>query len=360
MITDGPLPSLPSRLTTVNGNILPPKYLAEKGDEFFGKNPVGTGRFKFKQWVKDDHLTLEANPDYWGEKARIQSLIFKPVPESATRLSMLKAGQADIITNLSPDQADAFKNDPNAAAVAVPSGLMIQAQIDTLTPGPLQDRRVRQAINYAVDKEAIVKNILRGYGKVAAVNIAPEYYGYNPNLKPYPYDPEKARALLKEAGVDPGFSLTMATPTGRYLADKLVTEAVADYLTKAGLKTSVVVMEWGDYLAKRGTGRGPLALNGWAASNTFQTELTLVPLYKTGDPNSVYKNPEFDRVVDQAVRTLDEAKRIELLHQAQQMIYDDAARLFLYQQYSIFGISKRTDFQPRPDDQLYVGTSAVK
>lgn len=126
---------------------------------------------------------------------------------------------------------------------------MINAQINTLEPGPLQDTRVRQTINYALDKDAIVKTVLRGYGKVTGVNIAPEYYGYDASLQPYPYDPDRARALLKEAGAD-NLTLTIATPNGRYLADKLVTEAVAEYLTRVGIATSVKVMERGDYLAK--------------------------------------------------------------------------------------------------------------
>ncbi len=352
-ITNGPYPALPAALTGFTGQMLPPKYVQEHGDQYLASHPIGTGPYKFVEWVKDDHVTLEANPDYWGEPPKIKTLIFKPMREASTRIAAIQTGAADIVTNVPADQAAALNNSSNFSIQAVPSLLVVYFGIDSITPGPLTNQQVRQAINLAIDRQTIVKDILRGYGKVSSSAVSDEVFGFDSSLTPYPYDPAKAKELLKAAGYPNGFSLTLDGPIGRYSMDTDVEQAVAGYLQNIGIQAKVRTHEWGQYASMHfGVDNpGSLYMLGWGGSGTFIPELALTPLFKSGENFSTTKDPELDKLMQMGGQSTDPATRAGYFKQAQQRIYDQAYRVFLFQQDDIYGVSNRVqNWQPRTDE----------
>ncbi|MCC7106448.1 MAG: ABC transporter substrate-binding protein [Chloroflexi bacterium] len=362
MVTDGPAPSLPARLALRAGWVLPPGYVKEKGDQYLTTHPVGTGPFKFVQWVKDENLTFEANLDYWGGPPKLKTLTFKPVPEASARIAALQTGTADIVVNVPADQTEALGRDKRFAIQAVPSLLVISYSLDSTVPGPLQDKRVRQAINYAVDKDAIVKEILRGYGRITPALLSQEVYSFDDSIKPYPYDPNKAKALLAEAGQANGFKVNINTSSGRYSADKEVAQAIANYLSKIGLQPSVKVWEWANYAKSRFgvDDPGSVSVFGFGGAGAYIPEVIYWPMLGSGQTYSTTKDPVLDKLLTDGARAMDDQKRVAIFREAQQRVREEAYRLFLYQQYDIYGVNNRVEnWKPRGDQYLmFQGVSA--
>lgn len=342
IITDGPVPTLPTRLTTLPAQILPPKYVQENGDEHLANNPVGTGPYKFVKWVKDDQLVLEANPDYWAGAPKVESVIFKPITETSARIAALQTGDADIVVNLPPDQAAALEGSEGFSIQPVPSVLVVYLGIDTIRDVPTATREVREAINLAIDRETLVKDLLRGYGRVSAGPLSEEVGDYHDALEPYPYDPEKAKQLLKDAGYE-DLSLTIHGPAGRYAMDREILQAIAGYLQAVGIDLTLQTHEWGEY-AKIGYGSqdpGALAMLGFGGYGTFLPELVLYPTFVSDQPLSTTADPRLDELLEAGQNELDPERRAELFAEAQQLIYDEYYRVALYQQYDIYGVRDR-------------------
>ena len=269
VVSKGPFPVLLARMTYAGSGsvvMLPPKYVQEKGDDF-AAHPIGTGPFKFVEWVKGDRVTLEANPDYWRGKPKVQRVTFRFVPETATRIASLLNGETDIIENIPPDQVERVAGSPNAVVGKTSDGMIVAYyQFDTRAESPVKNRKVREAINHAIDWDTIVKDLLRGHARRRPVPLDPGDLGMNAGVKTFAYDPEKAKKLLAEAGYPGGFTFTMPTSNGRYMEDRAVTEAIAAYLGKVGIKATVQPTEWGVYLKMLAEKRtGPVFIIGWGS-----------------------------------------------------------------------------------------------
>lgn len=206
IITDYAFPSLPLRLNYIK--IVPSAYVEEVGDEGFAAAPIGSGPFKFVSWEKDQKVVLEKNPDYYGEVPQIDQLVFRVIPEAADRVAALQAGEVDIICNIPTTQAEYLESLDGISVVGQPSTRVVWLQFNLVGgPTPLDDVRVRQAINYAVDRDALIAGVLDGYAvKVASIST-PEYEGYDPNVQGYTYDVEKAKQLMADAGYADGFDI---------------------------------------------------------------------------------------------------------------------------------------------------------
>ena len=191
------------------GGINSPTAVQKYGADY-GKNPVGTGPYKFQEWVPNDHITLVKNPDYWDKNnaAKVDKIIVKPVPEDGTRIAMLQKGDAQFINAVPYSMAEVVQKDKNLSLAESESVYTFWVAMNTQKK-PFSDVRVRQAMNYAINKEAIIKAVLRGHGKPANSPLAPQVWGYTP-VKTYPYDPAKAKALLAEAGYPNGFKTSPA------------------------------------------------------------------------------------------------------------------------------------------------------
>ncbi|MDR7453936.1 MAG: ABC transporter substrate-binding protein, partial [Armatimonadota bacterium] len=194
----------------------PPQYTERVGLlRGFCTAPVGTGPYKFVEWVKDDRVVFEANTDYWGGAPRIRRLIFRPIPEGAARVAALQAGDIDLGIEIPLDAVDRVSNDPNLAVHAIRGMRIFRLTTASKWEGPLQNKKVRQALQYAVDTPSIIRTVLKGRARqLDAQPLTPEYFGYIQGLKPYPYDPERTKRMLAEAGFPNGFEITFKYPHG--------------------------------------------------------------------------------------------------------------------------------------------------
>ncbi len=334
---------------------VPPKYIKEVGEDGFVKKPIGTGAFQFVQWQKDDRLILRANATYWGGKPKVDGLVFRVIPEAGTRVAALLSGEVHIVSGLSPDDQPKIDASKIAGTQRVQSTRRIYIQWNKDTKA-LQDVQVRQAISYAVDKAAIVKSLLGGNGYPMAAPVISFEFGANNDLKPYPYDPEKAKALLTQAGFGSGLSLTLDAPAGRYTKDKEVAQAVAGYLEKVGIKMSVQVKEWATYTADEQNRRlSPLSLWGWGAGGLMDADLALTPFFTkiSARPYSVaFTDPKAEELIIAARTEMNTEKRAAEYKEANRILHEQAGWLFLYNQADVYGVSKSVKWTPRSDEAI--------
>lgn len=333
---DRPFAPIISHLTHEFVAMISPKQIAElpEGQEIMA--PVGTGPFKFDKWVRGEYVRVVRNNAYWGQKPYLDSVVFKVVPSDATRLVLLETGQVHAIMRVPPPDASRVAATPGLEIVNVPSVRTIYIGFNN-QKAPWTDKRVRQALNYAVDKEAIVKEILGGAGGVSTAPIMPLVFGYSPQ-EPYPYDPEKARKLLDEAGIPRGFKCTLYHPTGRYMMDAAIAEAVQAYLREVGIEAELITMEWAAYLAFL---RKPvheatfdMFMLGWGCV-TLDADYGLFPLFHTSEwaprsNRSFYSNPEVDALLEKARVTTDTQTRKALYAEVISILWKDAGWIFLH------------------------------
>jgi len=344
--------------------IVAPKYYAEKDGAHVAKNPVGTGPFKFVRWVKDDQIELEANEQYWRGAPKVKKLIFKPIPDDAVRVAALQNGEIDIAVNIPPHLANIIANHPKLFLSPAPSVRTIQLMYYTHQfdkehkntgpyQGPVADKRVRVAMNHAVDVDEIIKGVLDGKGMRVATMLTDKHFGFDPKLKPIKQDLGKTKQLLTEAGFPNGVDMVLNGPQGRYVRDKEVAEAVAGQLNKAGIRTQLRIHEWGNYLNNMAYVHkaGPVWLIGWGTT-TYDAETVYVPLFRSGKILGNYYNADFDGMVDEAQKTMDPKRRLEIYHKVNKLWIDDAAAMPLYQQLDLYGGSKRVTWKARGDERI--------
>jgi peptide/nickel transport system substrate-binding protein len=365
VVTKAPFPLLPVRMSpghcgTVG--IVPPKYLAQVGDAGFAVKPVGTGPYKFVEWVKDDRLVLEANKDYHRGAPAIDRLIFRPVPELTTRVAALVSGQADLVSDIPPDQTGKIQQSGNAhVEISSLGGFVIMVKMTNyLMPGPWTDVRVRRAINYAIDMDTIIKTVLEGYGTVLGVPLEKEAFGFNPNIKWYGYDPERAKALLREAGYPNGFEMTLHAPNRRYMNDIEVMQAMAQMLGKVGVKAKVEVWEQSIYTTKwRKRELLPAYMVAWGGAGVFDGDLLSSSVHSKS-ALAIFKNEALDKMLEDAQATNDPERRKAIYWKAQELIYEEAPIIKAYQQAHIFGVSNRLDWKPWVDNMLFLYDAKLK
>jgi peptide/nickel transport system substrate-binding protein len=354
--TNAALPMMPAQFTGLP--IVPKKYVEEHGPRALIDNPVGSGPFIFRRYVRGERVELSANPSYWRGRPKVDGAVFLIMPEEASRVAALKTGQADLIRNLSPDLAKAVQTN-GVAIKSVISNRSINVMLDTMTFKPFTDRRVRQALNYAVDVDSIIKDVLGGYGVRNSTMVPPGFVGYDPSVVPYKYNPDKAKQLLAEAGYQNGFDLTFQSPNGRYLNDKEVSEAVANYLTKVGIRTQVQTYEWGTYVSMYfGHKSGPIFLIG---NGSFtQDALDNLDNVQGGNPYSWYSNPDLDALLTKASSTVDQSARAAIYQQAQRLVYWEAPILFMYTEKDLYGVNAALNWTPRRDEIIWLGDVTKK
>lgn len=351
-ITEKPDPILIKRFS-VMANIFPSKHIKEKGEEHFLRQPVGTGAFKFMEWVRNDRLILEANENYWGGSPLVKTVVFRPIPEDATRMAELQTGGVDIAVNIPPFLVNQVNAMPGIDVQSVPGGRVVYLFLNTFAPGPLQDKRVRQALNYAVDKKAIIDKILMGSGFETGTITTPYLFGHDPAIKPYPYDPEKAKNLLAEAG-HKDLKLVLNTPIGRMTLDKQIAEAVAGMFEKVGIKIDFRVKEWGDFMKDVMAKKGDIGYVGWPLSN-YDADSPFFNLFTKGPIFSFYEDPEMKNWIMEARFTMDQNKRKELYSKISKKVYEEAPVVLLYQTQDHYGVSKKVkNFQARGDEYFFL------
>lgn len=346
--TKSPFGTLLQGLLTVW--MVPPQYFKEKGLQGFASAPVGSGPFKVEEYVKSDHVLLSAWRGSWRGAPKVAQVLIRNLPEDATRVSALEAREVDIAWAVpAEDVPDLKKRGDSVIAQPIAQSLVINLQ--TTKGGPVADQRVRQALNYAIDKDAINKSILQGYGRVLDGQlVGPDGFGYDPNLSKYPYDKAKARQLLAEAGYPNGFEVTFKGTVGRYPKDKEIQEAIVSQLADVGVKAKLTILEQNAFLAGFFAGtNGPMFTFGWQYLPSMDADQPMT-FFQCGASIKLFCDRNFDAVYQKQQSDLDPSQRRVELQKAQELLHDLAPVIYLIQFDSIFGVGARVHgFKPGPN-----------
>ncbi|MBI2303679.1 MAG: ABC transporter substrate-binding protein [Chloroflexi bacterium] len=328
---------------------VPMDYVKKNGNAILGKSPVGSGPFKFVEWAKDEKLVLEANPDYWGGAPAIKKVTWKPIPLAEARVGALKTGGVDWIYQVPEDRVKELEADRSLGVKWVGSAgtgeLVVGYDYDT----PLKDKRVRQALRYAIDGQSIVKNILGGVGTVVATVLAPSYFGYDETLKPYPYDPKKAKELLAAAGYASGLDIALDQPWVMYPKDNEIIDAIVGFLREVGVrvkltrtanKSTALIRD--DYKSKAGKGYPGLFYGARGHASLDADAIMYQSLHTKGTINyGNYSNPDLDKLLDKARATVDPESRKKIYKDAQKLVYDDLPWIFTIDFAAIHAFNKK-------------------
>lgn len=348
-----PFAPLVSRLALVT--IVPEKVVKQKGNDQFGHAPVGTGPFLFKEWIRGVKVVMEANPQYWRAPSAIKRLTFKFIPEDSTRVAELLVGNADIIVNLPINEVNRVKERKELKVSTAPSLRTMFVLLNTHKP-PLNDVRVRKALNYAVDKDVIIQYVLGGYGQKVAGPLGPNVFGYNPNLSPYPYDPERARALLKEAGYATGVSLNLFATSGRYLADREIGQALAGQLAEVGIQVNLQFLEFQAFMQYvRKVNPEVDLLQFTNANNTGDANYNLSLNFYSKSRGLYWNSPDVDALIEKGAETVDQAEREKIYHEALRLIVEEhVPAIFLFNFVDLYGVNAQLKWEARPDEMIYL------
>jgi peptide/nickel transport system substrate-binding protein len=354
LITHKPYPLVYERLQ--NFVMLPPRYILEKGNEYFAKNPIGTGPYKFIKWVTGQYIEYEANENYWRGAPSIKTVILKTVPDDSTRIAELLSGGSDIIFDLLPDQVAAIEKSAHTMVASAPSLRVAYVAFDAVGKGektPFMDKRVRQAANYAVDMDSIIKHTMLGYGDRTATALNNMTLGCDPTVKPYPYDPERAKKLMAEAGYANGFECTFYGYGGRFFNARQVMEATMGYLQKnLNIKTTPKWYDtWPTYGQLIRAGKAtPMHMGTWGSYSIFDAEGLYPYLMHKDGVQAYWYTPETDKMIEEGGSTISPEKRKEIYNKLQRIVKDEAPWLFMWGQVDLVGMNKRIDWKPCKDE----------
>ena len=331
-----------------------PSKLLSSGAASLADKPVGTGPFTLMEWVKGERIVMEANPNYWKGKPKIDKVTWKAVPEASARIAALQAGQADLIVNVPPESVDLINSGASTRVDPAHSLRNITLIFDSRTK-PFSDVRVRQAMNYAIDKESIIKNVLGGRGAVQATTSYEKTPNHNAEVKPYAYDMQKAKDLLTQAGYPNGFTVEFHHPTGRWIKDVEVTQAIAGMLAKVGVQTTLSTGEYTSFFNTWATGayKGMTmigTLNQYDADQVYQ-----LFLYSKGRWGAyVGKDDKLDGMYESQNTELDAKKREQTLHDMESYVHDQAYWLFLYFQDDVYASNKKLKWRAPSNEKIWM------
>jgi len=328
----------------------------DSGD--YNTRPIGTGAYQFVEWVKGSYIKMEANPDYWEGAPDFKTVEIKPITEDATRFAAIATRQAHILSGVPVPMIAQIKKNPAIEVVSRPARRAIYMDIGNKPGTPFADVRVRKAIAMAINEDEIVATVMRGQATPAAQVPDPATIGYDPSLKRLPYDPEQAKALLKEAGYENGFEITIAGPNDRYVNDGQICEAVARYLARIGLQVNLDVKPKSIFFDELSSNKHDFYLIGWMdGSYDFGRSAQL--LLHTVDPDkgmgvyngAMYSDPQLDAMIAASSAILDREERKAALQAINKKSVQDLAWIPLHYQQDVYAVSKAADltFTPRPD-----------
>ena len=333
---DAPYAPFLSNLAYPTGLLVSPAAVMASGADF-GRAPVGTGPYKFAEWRSNEAVVLERNPDYWGEAAGLDAAVFRPITDANTRVAEMLAGGIDVMVEVPPTALSEFQTD--AFKVYEQAGPHLWFLILNAKEGPFADKRVRQAANYAINKEAIVNDVLEGTADVAAGPTPPAFaWAYDEALDPYPYDPEKAKALLAEAGVAEGTELTFyVTEGGSGMLDPIpMGTAIQADLNAVGFDVRIETYEWNTFLGEVNPGlegKADMAEMAWMTNDP--DTLPFLALRTEAWPDAggfnsgYYSNPAVDELLEKARVATSQDERAALYREMQALVQEDAPWVFV-------------------------------
>ncbi|MBT3350799.1 MAG: ABC transporter substrate-binding protein [Nitrospinaceae bacterium] len=359
--TKRPVATLPNWL--VNAFMLPPRYYSETPAGEVKFQPVGSGPYKIVANQSANEIRMEANETWWNGKPRIPSVLWRTVPKAKDRVSQLQEGKADLITTISPHEGLLVSSIKGSQMKSIPGGRRIYIGIRQ-TFGPFKDKRVRQAMNHALNFGQISQRLLNGHGfRLASIVNKP---GADPSIRPYSYDPRKAKALLAEAGLkdtdgdgileknDIPLSLKIDVPLARYLKGREMTALIIRQLGAVGIKVELNPLKWTAFLERRRNNAfSPLYFHGF--SSDFNEELDLGVLRPNLQRNLTHWiHPPFIDGYTRLSQTFAPNKRKKLSHKLQRIVREEAPWIFLWNQYDFYGLGPNVEWTPRPDERIYL------
>ncbi len=350
LTTKVPYPVLLAQLVKLS--IVPKTYVTSVGDEAFNRNPVGSGPYQFVEWKKGIKVVLQANRDYWRGNPPFAVVEFHAVPEKSTRVANLRTGKSDLAVSLDADIAVQLKSDPKVKVLSVPTERVAYFRINTLA-GPTADVRVRKAIAHAIDRDLIVNGLQGGYSKKVNVMVGDTSFGYDDSFQSYDYDPEKAKSLLKEAGLGDTEVEILTAPA---VFDQRVVEAIQQMLRNVGINAKISGMDMATFLKRMQSSpedKDPTSFGRWSCACQDADGI----LYAMLDSQSIWSNinnPELDAALEKGRSTLKPEERMQYYRQAHQIIQDQVPLVPLYQVGIIYGGARQLQWQPTPDEGLFV------
>lgn len=356
--TEEPRPLLLRTIATT-WEIVPPGYFNEVGEVEFGIKPVGTGPFVFEEWVQGDHITLKANPNYWREGyPKVAEVIFRPIPESSTRVAAIQTGEVDVVGRLSSEEAQSLLGATGVQVIRYPVARVYYIAFNNLTSGvgqPTEDPLVRQAMNYAVDVQAIVDALFDGFAKPASGFVATGELGYGA-VEPFAYDPDMARDLLAEAGYPNGFTMDFACPAGAYTHFEEVCEAIQGYLSEVGIETNLEIMESGQYWDLEANKElPPLFGDSWSEVSGEAYNRMAGALLGMDASYSSWEDETIISTLGQIATTVDEDARKQLYEELQAYMIDNPPFIYLYEPMAFEAIRDHVqDYKPRGAEEYYL------
>ena len=363
LVLGEPFAPLMSNLAYPTGLIVSPSAVREYGEDY-GRHPVGTGPYQFVEWESNTQVTVEANPDYWGPAAGVDQIVFRPITDSNTRVTEMLSGGLDLMVEVPPDSVQVFEQ-RDEFTVYEQAGPHLWFLILNMREGPFTSKAMRQAVNYAIDKEGLVENVLQGTATVADSPIPPAFdWAYNEDLDPYPYDPARAEELIQEAGYNGEEIVFYVTEGGSGMLDPVpMGTAIQADLEAVGLNVSIETYEWNTFLGRVNPGlegKADMAEMAWMTNDPdtlpFLALRTEAWPENGGFNSGYYSNPEVDRLLAQARTSSDRSERADLYRQVQEIVYDDAPWVFVanWQQNAV-AVSDLKNFRLQPSFLLQLG-----
>ncbi len=342
------------QLFATNGQIMQQSWVEENGNDFINQNMNGTGPFQLSEYDSGNEVVVERYEDYWDGAADAETVTLNASSESSTRVNRLLAEESDIVTNVPPQEISRVNENDVASIRDVPSTRIIFLTM-RYDVEPFSNQQFRQALNYAVDVESIIENVLNGFGEITGQPTLSQFTGHNPDVDPYPHDPDQAEQLVEESGFA-GAEITLQTPIGRYLKDVSVAQAAAEQMNSlSNLSCEVQQREFSALVEDLTTGaiedKPNFTLLGWG-NGEFDAAQTIIPLMTSDGALTFFKNDEIDSMLEQANNEADPEAREQILQEANARLNDLAPWVFLHQQFSVYGVASDLNWEPRSDELI--------
>lgn len=363
IITFEPEPSIIHRLSRLGSGMLPKKYIEENGWDYFLEHPIGTGPYKFVEWVRDNKIVFEKFDDYYqGNVSEWDTVTFRIIPENSTRVAELLTGGVDIATNIPPADWDRVNSNNGTSLKQEVSNRSIFLMLRTTEGYPTSDVRVRQAIDYAIDDGMLTEMALKGAGIPVLSTVGPGNFGHEPSLyNTFNYDLEKSKQLLADAGYPDGFEMTLYSPKGRYLMDAEVSELIVGMLSQVGIKVNLEFLEWSNFIEMRNAnknkdaymlGLGNSMFDGAYAVDWYNAERNV--------GHTDYSNSKVEELLAQSKVNMDPTTREKQIQEIQKIVAEDTPYINLYLEKINVGVNERIDFIPTSDEMLYAPSMKLK
>ncbi|GAK06264.1 oligopeptide ABC transporter, periplasmic oligopeptide-binding protein OppA [Geomicrobium sp. JCM 19037] len=359
IITAEPEPILLNRLSRIGSGILPSEYIEENGWDHFLENPIGTGEFQFVEWARDDRVVFEAYEDYWnGQNEEWDTLTFRIIPENSTRVAELLTGGVDIAVNVPPSEWERIEDADGVSLMSESSNRVLMLMLRNTEGYPTSDPLVREAIDLAIDNEAIIESILMDAGTATRTRVTPGNNGANEDLyETNVYDIDRALELMAEAGYEEGFDMTLHSPRGRYLQDTEVAELVAGMLAAINVNVNLEFMEWSNFVDLRQSGSHEDSFMIGFGNSMADADNALDRYYSTeSEGEHDYVNAEVDELLDAARQNMDLDERAEQHQRVQEIIAEERPDIYLHQESINVGVNDRLNYTPTFDEMFYVDT----